>query len=298
MSGLVSGFQAGFNMMDRYYRNKEDDRRWNIQNERAETLHGLQVENLTRDGQIKQHTIDRLPELDRQADASFNAKLTLTGLQSENAEMEGELKGKQLKNYDADHARKVRADNAQIASSEAATAASKASTESSTVATRANNLRVQEAERKAKLDEARNAFSGLENIMAAYEAGMGVNFQDVYEHAKKLEGTQYDVLFNPVLQETARLIRRDMSNGGKLSQELLVKLNNGGLPELKKSVGKPGRFGAPITDVAIVNMEPVGGNKFKLQVMVRDADGNVYPSEVNEGRDASGGILSFWIWTP
>jgi hypothetical protein len=260
MNGLLDGFKTGYGLMDNHYRNEDAKQFRDQQYGDQQTQRGIQNDrNKVLDGYAKTQS--------DQGTESHNANMANMGLQTQ-------LNEKKLATYDVD---KKRIDKTQDQTHANAELQGKFA-----------EARLTAAQKQAKDKETSDKGMMLSNMIEAHKAGMEVDYDKFLEISNSVKDTQWGFLSDSLPQkQSVRALARDVQSGN-ITSETLQLLNNGGMPELKAAVGKPSRFGSPITDVAIASLEPTNeaGDKFAIRLLVRDEAGNVYQSAVNEGRDA------------
>jgi hypothetical protein len=252
MNGLLDGFKTGYGLMDNHYRNED------AKDFRDQQYDDQKKRQVIQDGYTKTQS--------EQGTESHDANMANMGLQTQ-------LNTKKLATYDADKERLDKTQNQTLANAE--------------LQGKFNQERLTAAQKQAKDKEIAEKGVQVTNILEAKRAGMEVDFNKYNQLTEELEGTQWGFLGNDIQRRSVRALGEDIKNG-EITSETLQLLNNGGMPELKKSIGKPSRFGSPITDVVIASLEPTNetGDKFAIRLLVRDEAGNVYQSGVNEERDA------------
>lgn len=258
MSGLLDGFQRGYGMMDNHY-SKQDAR-----NFRDTQYQDQQARLAKQDKRVARQ--DKMNENEH--------VLRMQGLAQGNA-----LNGKQLANYDDDRVKNNEIKDQQI--------------KGQGLINQGRQQTLNTNSKAATQKKQKEMFMEVAQALEGYRVGMNVNMDRIHEISKQLQGTQYGFLFNDIQQRTIEMLNADLDAGQGLSKETLLHINQGGIPEIKAAIGKPSRYGSPITDVVATNVvNDESGEGFRVALVVTDQDGNTYNSFINEERDANSPIKS------
>jgi len=251
MNGLLDGFRVGYGVVDNYMDKKDSrefrDQQYADQKQRQ----GLQDK--------------RQSEIDGMNRSEHAVKMADYGLGLQQKE-------KQLASFDEDRELNV--------------AGKKASNTSLSLGNTVRKKQIDAYDDKeVKAKQAQSA-TNITNAIEMNKVGGEVDWNALSRDMESLQGTQWGFLWDGKQQAALKSLTADISKG-TITSETLQLLNNGGMPEIKKAIGKPSRFGSPISDVAIAGLEPSkDGKAFSIRLLVRDEAGNTYQSAVNEGRDA------------